>query len=81
MPAMRMFWSGLLGVSLFGCAEDTFEFVCQSDSQCDEQADGICVVEWCAYREAACSSGYRYSEDAEASLAAECVEESDLPPR
>ncbi len=68
----------LIGVLLVGCAEETFEFVCQSSVQCDEDGEGVCVEKWCSYPDSGCASGYRFSADADASVAEECVPESAL---
>ena len=70
----------LLGVLLGGCAEETFEFVCQTDMQCDEDGEGLCVQEWCSYPDTGCASGYRFSADADPSVAEECVPESAVAP-
>ncbi len=65
---------------LASCAEDTFEFVCETDKQCDDGGDGLCAVQWCAYPDGGCDSGYRYAADADASVAEECVPQADLAP-
>ncbi|MCR9162797.1 MAG: hypothetical protein ACE37F_02480 [Nannocystaceae bacterium] len=69
----------LLGVLLGGCAEETFEFVCQTNLQCDEGGEGLCVEQWCSYPDTGCASGYRFSADADASVAEQCVPESAVP--
>ncbi len=70
----------LLAISVASCAEDTIEFVCQTDMQCDEDGEGLCVSQWCSYPDDGCESGYRYSADADSMLAEECVRPSDLAP-
>ncbi len=75
---MRVLALCLLGLGLFGCAAETFEFVCESDTQCDEGGEGLCVRQWCSYPDGGCESGYRYAADAAASVAEQCVPASDL---
>ena len=77
---MRWFVLCVLGLTVASCAEDTLEFVCESDKQCDEDGEGLCAREWCSYPDDACESGYRYSADAEAAVAEKCVSQSDLAP-
>lgn len=77
---MRWFVLCLLGFSAVSCGEKTFEFVCESDQQCDEDGEGLCARQWCSYPDDGCESGYRYSADADASVAEKCVPQSDLAP-
>jgi len=69
----------LIAVGLGGCADEAFEFVCESDVQCDDGGGGLCVRKWCSYPDADCESGYRFAADADAELAESCVPPEDLP--
>ncbi len=80
MPIVRRFALVVLALSVVSCAEDTFEFICQSNKQCDEDGEGRCALQWCSYPDDGCDSGYRYSADADASVAEQCVLPSDLAP-
>ena len=77
---MRRFALCLLGLVLASCGEETFEFVCETDKQCDEDGEGLCARQWCSYADDGCESGYRYSADADPSVAEQCVSAADLAP-
>ncbi len=70
-------WSRWLGVmlvcSLHGCSTDTFS--CFSNEQCVRQdQQGTCEpIGFCAYPDAECESGLRFSPNAEESFANTCV--------
>ncbi len=80
MAIVRRFALFLLAVSVTSCAEDTFEFVCETDKQCDEDGEGLCVRQWCSYPDDGCESGYRYSAEADTTVAEACVPATDLAP-
>ncbi len=69
--------AGLLGLGLaglaLGCSSDTF--VCSGDSMCvNENIAGVCQPDGnCSFPDPACDSGFRYGDDANASVAGTCV--------
>lgn len=79
LPAVRVIVL-LLGLCLGACADETFEFVCETDQQCDAEGEGLCVQQWCSYADSGCDSGYRYSADSDPSVAEQCVPESAVAP-
>ncbi|MEM6292447.1 MAG: hypothetical protein AAGA54_14325 [Myxococcota bacterium] len=66
--------------TLLGCADEPLEFVCESDKQCEQSDEGLCVRQWCSYPDEGCDSGYRYTADADPDVAETCVPQADLPP-
>jgi formylglycine-generating enzyme required for sulfatase activity len=93
--AMRHVFNGLLVVALsstgLGCPNRA-NVQCETDPNCDLTAGGICAAasngnHWCAYPDASCPGGYRYSgQDVGDGLAGVCVAQmpdagiDDAPP-
>ena len=70
---MRRAWMLVLALGA-GCRV-TGEFHCDTSDQCrDNGTTGVCIVGSCAFGDADCTSGWRYSDSAEDSVAGVCLE-------
>lgn len=80
---MRPYFFGIVSLLAAGCGGGSNNFECSGNAGCDLSGGGVCVAapsgrNWCAYPDAACPGGYRYSDqNVGDGLAGECVATGD----